>query len=124
MWRILTHTAWAYCKKRDRETPIAAIFEEYSAGLPNEGRSKSALEYLTENEEQQILQAAIKRLPLKQKTVIVLYYYNEMSVQEIAQATGSLCGTVKSRLFTARRNLAVFLQEREADKNEKEQNVG
>lgn len=123
-WRILTHTAWAYCKKRDRETPIAAIFEEYSAGLPNEGRSKSALEYLTENEEQQILQAAIKRLPLKQKTVIVLYYYNEMSVQEIAQATGSLCGTVKSRLFTARRNLAVFLQEREADKNEKEQNVG
>ncbi len=70
------------------------------------------------------MQAAIKRLPLKQKTVIVLYYYNEMSVQEIAQATGSLCGTVKSRLFTARRNLAVFLQEREADKNEKEQNVG
>ena len=69
-------------------------------------------------------EAAIKRLPLKQKTVIVLYYYNEMSVQEIAQATGSLCGTVKSRLFTARRNLAVFLQEREADKNEKEQNVG
>lgn len=115
-WRILTRAAWSYCKKRDRETPTAAIFEEYPA--------KSALELLTENEEQQMLLAAIKRLPLKQKTVIVLYYYNEMSVQEIAQATGTLCGTVKSRLFAARRNLAQFLAAKEADGDGTVQNVG
>lgn len=119
-WRILTRTAWAYCKKRDRETPTAALLEEYSAA----GQDKSALEHLTASEEQQMLRAAIKRLPLKQKTVIVLYYYEELSVQEIAQATGTLCGTVKSRLFTARRNLAQLLEEKEVAQNGAVQNVG
>ena len=123
-WRILTRTAWAYCKKRDRETPTAALWEEYSAGLPDEGQGNSALEHLTASEEQQMLRAAIKRLPLKQKTVIVLYYYEELSVQEIAQATGTLCGTVKSRLFTARRNLAQLLEEKEAAQNGAVQNAG
>lgn len=105
-YRILTRTAWDYCKKRDRESPVADVFDAYQAKEP---KGRSTLDILTDQEQEHELLAAINRLPLKQKTVIILYYYNELSVGEIAVATGALTGTVKSRLFMARQNLRGYL---------------
>ncbi len=105
-YRILTRTAWDYCKKRDRESPVADVFDAYQAKEP---KGRSTLDILTDQEQEHELLAAINRLPLKQKTVIILYYYNELSVGEIAAATGALTGTVKSRLFMARQNLRGYL---------------
>ena len=48
---------------------------------------------------------------MKQRTAVVLYYFNQMSVREIAGIMGCLEGTVKSRLFTARANLKQELME-------------
>lgn len=107
LYRILTRTAWAYCKKQKKEQPVEEIYDVYQASLPLE---KSSLELVTETEEQQHLLAAVSQLQPKQKTVIVLHYYNGFSIEEIAKATGALPGTVKSRLFTARRNLQKALQ--------------
>lgn len=41
----------------------------------------------------------------------MLYYFNQMSTKEIAEVTGCLEGTVKSRLYTARGNLKAVLAE-------------
>ena len=41
----------------------------------------------------------------------LLYYFDDRSVREIAQATGVTEGTVKSRLFSARRHLRQALTE-------------
>ena len=49
-------------------------------------------------------------LPVKQRTVIVLYYYNQMSTKEIAGVMNCLEGTVKSRLYTARNKLKQVLE--------------
>ena len=46
----------------------------------------------------------------KQRTTAVLYYYNDMSVREIAQAMGCFEGTVKSRLYHARQHLKESLE--------------
>lgn len=64
-------------------------------------------------ESRNALLAAVNRLSLQQRTVIILHYYNELSVQEIAAVTGTLSGTVKSRLFTARRKLRQSLADSE-----------
>lgn len=118
-FRILTRCAWEYCRRQRRERPTERIFDSYQASLP---QGKSSLDILAEAEEREALLAAIDALPLKQKTVVVLYYYNEMSVQEIAEACGTLSGTVKSRLFAARKNLQRALvderQEKEVYENE------
>ncbi len=53
-------------------------------------------------------------MPAKQKVVIVLYYYDELSVEEIASIVRASTGTVKSRLFTARKNLKHLLKQEEA----------
>ena len=49
-------------------------------------------------------------LPAGHRTMIGLYYDADMSVDEIARATGVSVGTVKSRLFHARRKLRAILQ--------------
>lgn len=111
-FRILTRTAWEYCRKGSRECPMEHIWEACQGRLPQE---RSALEAACEAEERRELAAAIDRLPLKQKTVVVLYYYNELSVQEIAGICGVLPGTVKSRLYNARQRLQEMLTARERE---------
>ena len=56
-------------------------------------------------DEQKRLYNALYTLDEKRRTAVILYYYNELSVHEIAEATGVIEGTVKSRLFSARRHL-------------------
>ena len=55
--------------------------------------------------------AALKRLPAEQRIAISLYFGEEMNVAEIATITGVPEGTVKSRLFAARKALRENLGE-------------
>lgn len=61
-------------------------------------------EYLRQEEQRQIWKV-INQLDHKHKTVLVLYYFNEFGTKEVAKITGCLEGTVKSRLYTARKQL-------------------
>ncbi len=49
--------------------------------------------------------AALKRLPPEQRVAASLFFGEELSVAEIAAITGVPAGTVKSRLFAARKAL-------------------
>ena len=65
----------------------------------------SFAEEVIAREEAERIAGAVRSLPVKQRTVAVLYYYQECSVSEIAAMLGVLEGTVKSRLYTARKFL-------------------
>lgn len=56
------------------------------------------------------LYQALDGLGKKQRTAIILYYFNDLSIREIAEATSSLEGTVKTRLFAAKRRLKRALE--------------
>ena len=53
----------------------------------------------------EILEREIGALPLKHRTALTLFHLEGMSYDEIAEAMGLPCGTVKSYLFRARREL-------------------
>lgn len=57
------------------------------------------------------LHAALRRLPLEQRRVLVLHHLVGLSVQEIAAEVGVAPGTVKSRMARGRRALAGDLLE-------------
>lgn len=67
-------------------------------------------------EEERILYEAVEKLPPKQKTVLILYYYNNMPIREIAKGCGVFEGTVKSRLFHAKERLKELLMQEEGGK--------
>ncbi len=56
-------------------------------------------------EMRQQVREAIAALSIDQRVVIVLYYLNNLSLQDIAEILDLPVGTVKSRLYYARENL-------------------
>lgn len=64
------------------------------------------------NELQAIVQSALAELDHKHRAALVLYYLHDYSIQEIAEITGVPEGTVKSRLFHARKLLRQRLERR------------
>ena len=59
-----------------------------------------------------------------QRETILLYYYEEMSVEEIAQTMDCSPGTVKSRLFLARKAIKTEIEEQERKTGQKFYGVG
>ncbi|HET8773449.1 MAG TPA: RNA polymerase sigma factor [Thermoanaerobaculia bacterium] len=56
-------------------------------------------------EELALLQEELARLPVPEREVVALFHLEELSLLEIAEVAGIPAGTVKSRLFRARRAL-------------------
>lgn len=101
-YRILTRNAIHLTQRRKRE-----VLKEEVQEIPDEktGAGEDIPELLSRQEESKILRKYIDEMDEKHRTVLVLYYYNEFSVGQIAQITGCLAGTVKSRLYHARKQL-------------------
>lgn len=61
--------------------------------------------------ERETLRKALLKLPVVYRTVIVLHYYEDRSIEEIADILQRSVGTVKSQLHRARRRVAKLLDE-------------
>lgn len=64
---------------------------------------------VTKDEKSSVLPAVLS-LPIHQKTVVYMYYFEGYSVEEIAKFCGVQKGTVKSRLARARKSLKNTLE--------------
>jgi len=116
--RILVRTAWRYRKKQKPDyslEELAGTDGDHGLGdrLLSDWQAASPLEEVLKKEENQRIREAVMKLDIKQRTVIVLYYFWDLPVGEIARVTGSFPGTVKSRLFQARKNLKGMLEEKQ-----------
>jgi RNA polymerase sigma factor (sigma-70 family) len=71
------------------------------------------IEHLLEElqDETELLQSAIAQLKEGQRDCIKLFYLNELSYKEVADATGLDLGQVKSHLQNGKRNLFLYLTE-------------
>ncbi len=57
------------------------------------------------------LEIALKQLPIEEYTLIVLYYYENQSIEELSQITGLTDSNAKVRLFRARKKLYAIMSE-------------
>jgi RNA polymerase sigma-70 factor (ECF subfamily) len=62
-----------------------------------------------------VVEAALARVPVDQRSCLVLYHVEGLTLDEIADAEGVPVGTVKSRLFRGRQALADALGDRARD---------
>lgn len=81
--------------------------------LPDESRGTE--ERIARAEEVQIMKDCICELSEEQRAVVLAYYYDEMKVEEIARLLEISEGTVKSRLYHARKHMKASLVELEKE---------
>lgn len=64
-------------------------------------------------ETKRLMKEILDGLPEDQKLCVLMYYYEELSVSDIADALGCSTGTVKSRLNYARKKIRNDVEELE-----------
>jgi RNA polymerase sigma-70 factor, ECF subfamily len=107
LWRIAIN----HCKDFHRSwyTKNVVIAGEE---MPSNGTKKELVEQaVIQKEEDDELIAAIMKLPIKYREVIYLFYYEELSLKEIALVTDTGLNTVKTRLRRAKELLKEELEE-------------
>lgn len=104
--------AWSYAivTRRCQDRMRAAMREPVG-----DGEVEAADPDAADHDAREDMRRAMLRLAPDQRAAIALYYREGFSVAEIAQALEIPPGTVKSRLFNARRTLREFFKEGEDD---------
>jgi RNA polymerase sigma-70 factor (ECF subfamily) len=99
-------------QKRQRTESIEAMDEE-SGGVERQMPviTVNPTAGLERGELRQRIDRALGQLSYEHRTVLVLHEFEEMEYKEIARTMGCSIGTVMSRLFYARRKLAVLLSD-------------
>lgn len=105
LYRVTVNLSYTWLMHaRNQRTPLEQITDHLISPM------KQAPDQLTEQTEiRQCVRRAIGELSLDQRVVVVLYYLNNLSLQDIAEILDLPVGTVKSRLFYARENLRAAL---------------
>lgn len=100
-YRILANNAANSMKKRKREI----LQGEQDISRRHAEDREDILDMLIHREDSKRFWDCVAGMDEKHRTVLVLYYYNDFSIEQIAEVTGCRIGTVKSRLFHARKQL-------------------
>ncbi len=95
--------------------------EESNIELP--GKEKATEDTVIDNEMAAILRGVIEKLPLEQRIAVFMFYYEDMSVKEIAASYGCSESTIRSRLNYAKKTMLSEINQLE-DKGVKLRCVG
>ena len=86
-----------------------ALLEELAGAPP--AFQDGPVDLLIRQEQEAEFMERLNRLPLPQRSVLLLHFIEEFSLDEIADITGTNLGTVKSRLHYAKKALRRLIQE-------------
>ncbi|MDP8905139.1 MAG: sigma-70 family RNA polymerase sigma factor [Chloroflexota bacterium] len=100
-YRLLVRACYAEGRKRRHWTPNMRLLP---ADEPEAGDSLSSVV------DRDQLERGFRRLSVEHRTVVVLFHYLDMSLDEVADALGVPIGTVRSRLHYAMRGLRAALE--------------
>ena len=111
IWRITANVCLTRRKKRD----TSGVSLDDSGIDPPDGRiedSSRQEKSVYARERRKILDACIALLPPNESAVVTLFYFEELSYEEISDILRLPVGTVSTALHRARQRLAEMLRER------------
>lgn len=114
--KILVRKSW-YLLKRNKKV-ISESLEDQSDKLFSDEDGFNSLEA---KDEKSVIRKSVNSLNTEMRTTVILYYYNELSVKEIAKVMGCMQGTVKSRLYYAKKKLEKELKDNLFDDDQSRQ---
>jgi RNA polymerase sigma-70 factor (ECF subfamily) len=115
LYRIAYNLAVSATRKRTNET--LAIDEAMIENIADEAEDDFSSEE-ADAKRTEYLNVALDRLPPGEKAMILLFYRNGKSMEEIAGITGLTETNVKTKIFRIRKKLYVLIKEMESNKYE------
>lgn len=110
--RILVNAVLGQRRRRSLVTvPLEDSARSEASASTEESREESPQELLEASEDRQSVRSALAGLPPDQRQVVVLRYFADLTVRQVAQSMGIKEGTVKSRLHRSLRQLRSQLEE-------------
>ncbi|MCF7975627.1 MAG: sigma-70 family RNA polymerase sigma factor [Phycisphaerae bacterium] len=114
LFRVATNVAMDRFRRQKRERAVALDCELASpeALSPLEtavDASASPENEVIQDEQVRQVRQAVASLPERQRTTLVLAYYQKLSYTQVAEVLGCSVGTVKQQMFRALKALAVKL---------------
>jgi RNA polymerase sigma-70 factor (ECF subfamily) len=105
LYRMTTNLSYTWVKRRRRWFYSLDDVAEWISGARRDSPASQA----ETDETWRSVQQAVLSLPLSHRGVVVLYYVNDLSLQEISEILDIPVGTVKSRLHYGRQALKKHL---------------
>lgn len=102
IYRIAHNETVTYLKKRGNEK---VSFLDFDTMFPHPFAKETADKLTLDKELENLMSSSLSLIPLKYKEVLVLYYYEELSYQEIADVLHIPIATVGVRLRRGREQL-------------------
>ena len=109
LYRLTVNACNDHARRRSR-LPQPAETVDVAPGTP-QGAGSSGQDAIGRADDRIAIAGALRRLPLEQRTAVVMRDLLGLSYEEIAEATASAAGTVKSRISRGRAALAGGLGE-------------
>ncbi|HXL41816.1 MAG TPA: sigma-70 family RNA polymerase sigma factor [Actinomycetota bacterium] len=109
LYRLTVNACNDHARRRSRLPQPAEAVDVAPGALQGAGSSRS--DPIGRADDRIAIAGALRRLPLEQRTAVVMRDLLGLSYEEIAEATGSAVGTVKSRISRGRGALAGGLGE-------------
>ena len=107
IYRIAYNTSLDAIKKQKRVVYSDNIDQINEGDL---GVMQDALGYMEDKERKAVINGALMQLPEVDVTMITLYYFEELSLKEIAAIVGQSVSNVKVKLFRGRKKLLGILK--------------
>jgi RNA polymerase sigma factor (sigma-70 family) len=107
LYRIVYNSAISFVRSR-RKGPLS--IEDFPADI-SDFRVSSVTEDEAETEyKRSVLNFAMQKISEEERGLVVLYYYDEMSIDEMSEISGISKSNVKVRLFRARQKMLEVIE--------------
>jgi RNA polymerase sigma-70 factor (ECF subfamily) len=110
LYRVVVNLSYDWFSRKPTLQPLDDVLE-WLSGLP--GVFPSPDHKAEERELHKMVRDVIKELPMSHQAVVILYYLENLSLEEVAEVVELPVGTVKSRLYHARKRLRDALAQRQ-----------
>lgn len=110
LYRIATNEAITFMNDRHRKQVVSIGDIAENEEMPFAGQAQNE-PWLDGEEVQKHLREAIETLPVKQKQVFVMRYYDEMKYEEMEEVLGTSMGALKASFHHAVKKIENYLRQ-------------
>ena len=108
IYKVAYNTCLDTIKKNKKHLNNVAI-DEYTFNKLD--TIDNALDHIINEEKRDLIKKCINKLPEDSSALLTLFYFEELSLEEISKIINVEANTVKVKLFRARKKLAVILEQ-------------